>query len=156
MYGSLIERVLAKSTQCGDCLLWKGAIGGGGRYPLIHYDGQTMSVRLALWRAMGKKLARGHSIKPSCGEEKCVAVEHLVSKRYAAKKKTPKARAAVAQVMRGKSKLNETVVAEIRASDETDEEIAARLGVSTFSVKDVRTYRRWAPLTTPFAGLGAR
>lgn len=149
----LADRVLEKCTPCGDCLLWKGAWASEGSTPSIHYNGTSVNVRSALWLEMGRRIQRGHAIKSSCGEAECVAPEHLVSRNYRAIPKSPAARAAFTRQARARGKLTEALAAEIRASDEAPSKWAKRLDVSIQAICDVRTYRRWAPLASPFAGL---
>ncbi len=156
MRGSLMDRVLDKSTQCGDCLLWKGGLACKGTVPTIYHEGKTANVRNALWRAMGKHIGRGCAIKTSCGEAMCVAPGHLVSKKYRKVPKSAAAKAKTALARRAISKLTEELVAEIRASDETLAVWAERTGVSFSSIGYARRQDTWRPLSDPFAGLKDR
>jgi hypothetical protein len=137
-------------------MLWKGAWASESTTPSIYYNGASVNVRTALWIELGKKIQRGHAIKPSCGEHACVAPGHLVSRNYRSVPKSATARANFTKQARARGKLSEEIAAEIRASDETPTQWAQRLGVSLQAVCDVRSYRRWAPTLTPFSGLGAR
>lgn len=150
---TLSERVITKCVESGDCLIWKGSHASDGTIPSIYVDGKTMSVRTALWLEMGRKLTKGHAIKPKCNEVDCVAPLHLESRNYRAIPKSVVAKAVTAKKMRARSKITEQLAAEIRASEMSAVEWAERLEVSAASIRDVRNYRRWVPTTTPFAGL---
>jgi hypothetical protein len=150
---TLAERVLARSTQSGDCLIWKGAMASEGAVPAIWHEGRSVNVRNALWLAMGKRIGRGQTIKAKCGEDLCVAPEHAQAHHYRSIVQSPAARANVAKAMRSRSPLTDDICDEIRSSEEPASVMASRHGVSKSAVLDVRTYRRWAPICGPFSGL---
>lgn len=154
----LIGRVMKHACQCGDCLLWKGAMATAGETPSIWWDGKAQPVRRVLWAAMGRRFIAGLAVGVTCNEPKCVAPEHLVQRRPRRLKELhPITRAKVsASARRLRSSLTEEAVQEIRLSDEPRKVIAARHSISVKSVEDIQKMRRWAPMTSPFLGLGSR
>lgn len=158
MRGTLSERVIANSTQCGDCLLWKGAMASEGTVPSIWFAGASVNVRVALWKEMERKLGRGQTVKAKCGEDLCVAPEHLRASNYRSFPKSPAARLSTIKSMRARSHLNDSIIEDIRASEDQPAELARRYDVSLQTILDIQSYRRWAPLSSPFAAhlFGAR
>lgn len=153
---NLSQRVIEKCTQCGTCLIWKGAWASEGTTPSIHHEGKSVNVRVALWTSMGKRVPKGHTIKASCGERQCVAPEHLVAVNYRKVPRTLAQKRAVTRAARARSVLTPEIVAVIRESAETQTSLAARFGVSLQAVNGIVRNRRWVLAASPFAGLGAR
>ena len=158
MSEKLIARVLSKSTQCGDCLLWKGAISAATNAPAVWFDGKVLNARRALWEAMGKKHRDGFTIKAKCKEACCVAPEHLVQvKPVKAGAKGIAHRAKIAASARARtSKLDQAKADDIRFSGEPPSVMARKYGITIQSAVEIQKGRRWAPIASPFAGLGAR
>jgi predicted XRE-type DNA-binding protein len=61
----------------------------------------------------------------------------------------------ISRLMRAKSSLNPELVAQIRADDAPQKEIAARFGVSQAAISKIKRWETWKDTANPFAQLGA-
>jgi hypothetical protein len=165
----VLAYVRAHSADVGECWEWQGGM-TRGTTPAARFPGPVKlpnSVRKAVLLAtlkisLGKRYAR-----PKCGNFRCVNPEHVVAvplhniRREAASRtsygKSIARRAAISRTKRSQSPLTNEMLQEIRASEESNKQLATRLG---FSVRTIRIARKGyvhEKLTaTPFTGLGAR
>lgn len=155
---ALIERVLAKTEEYGDCLMWTGAM-TSKTVPVISLDGTTQPVRRALWSKMGKPIMPGRGIVASCGHAACVEPAHFEQVkrgRPIGSKLTPSHRANIATARRERSLLTIEDVRAIRAAEDRKAAIALgeAKGIGFSMVGKIVTHRHWKEvLHTPFAGL---
>lgn len=153
-----VERVMAHSAWDGECLMWKGAM-ASGTCPVCRVGGKTVVVRRAMWIALGKKLGAKAAVLAKCGEDCCVAPEHLELGKRGPKlgsKRTAATRARMAAARREASRLTEADVQAIRLARAPLKELVAAYGMCKRSIQDIRSGASWAPLTGPFVGLGKR
>lgn len=156
---SLVARIKARCIEDGGCLLWQGMTTPAGMPKLD----RTRTARRALWEAEhGEPVPQGMLLTPTCGHKLCM--RHLEpmtpkdSKAVAAARGAYKSAARVrkrVQTVRARSRYSEEVVEAIRQA-ETPQEASERFGVSLPYAYAIRSGQARAPLTTPFAGLGAR
>lgn len=162
----LMDRILQKCEEDGDCLIWQGA--GSCRTPIMRIPGSRalVPVRRVVLELAGKW--KGADVATNtCGNSACVAQEHAIGasrkklvKMAVAKTayhKRPARNARISAVARAGGKFSPEVVAEIRSSDLSTRALAAIHGVSQSSIWELvsgKTYRDYSP--TPFTGLGAR
>lgn len=154
MSAVLIEKVLANSVQCGDCLLWQGAM-AAGTAPQVRIDGVCVSIRRAMWEALGKKLSAA-AVVAKCKEKRCVAPEHLVQKRrgpVVGSKKTLVARVNMANARRGRSILKPEDVDAIKDSDEIPRVLGERYGLSRSQIRNIKSGKCWVDFNNPFSQL---
>lgn len=152
------ERLMAwVAKQPNGCWKWLGSIKKAqpkGR-KVIHWHGQWRNVagqieltHRAAWRILVGPIPRSAQVLHRCDNPLCVNPEHLflgtpadnVSDMW----DKGRARPGVSLGEKhGMSKLTSEVVKEIRESKERGTEIAARLGISTTTIYDVRNRRIW-------------
>ena len=140
------------------CLVWVGYSQKGD--PKANFGPGPVNVRRAIWKAMtGADPRPGYIVRCSCETFNCVEPAHVVqlpaSYRNKGRKQTIQQRAATAVALRAKSKIKDEIEA-IRSLERTQRQEAERLGISPAMVSRVRLGKNWAPMTTPFSGLGAR
>lgn len=144
--------------EVGGCLVWTGYSQRGD--PKANVGGKPRNVRQLVWKMhTGSDPRKGLFVRCTCTTPDCVAFEHLERKpdtfRNKGRKQTLQARAAVAAGLRARSKIAAEIEA-IRNNPTTQQEEAARVGISQTMVSHIRLGKNWRPLVSPFAGLGAR
>lgn len=153
----LIARVMSRVVEVGDCLEWTG--GYSKRSPRISHQGTLLNVRRAL--AMDANMLKGESddrvAVVSCMNWRCVRPEHVqvmprseVQKRTSSRQNRTIGARKVSAIARKHAKINAQIAAEIRASTETQRQIAKRYGVSQSLVYAIKKGRVWREYTTAF------
>lgn len=150
-------RAQALVQECGDCLLWLGAVStpqGSGRTGSPKW--RSTSLRRLLWeKRTGKALPRGRLVTVACEAPLCVQHLRLSDKSAAALRGYDnagvRARRAVVNRRTARAapwcKLSEEKAAYIRASQAPGKALAAELGVDYTLVQKVRAGKAW-PTTT--------
>jgi len=163
-----IERVLAvlreKTVEEGDCLIWTAAmsktVGGRRPQPVVWLDGEVRPVRRLAYVAHGHELFAHWRVCTDCGDYRCVADAHLCRKSHSASllghPKSAVTAARIAAAKQAASPLNWDLVRAIRASDRSNQSLAAEMGVNPDTIGQVRRHVTWREIASPFAGLGAR
>jgi hypothetical protein len=148
------------------CLMWAGAAKGQAARVWVPEIGICSMVMALQWVQFGTKPTADRMLVPMCGNAACANVKHrqwgtrsqmahIIKPRA-----TVQARAKLSAIRRAKSRLNEALVAEIRASNETCAELGRRYGVDSGHIGQIRMGKEWASTTTVassvFAWAGAR
>lgn len=156
----LMSVIRSRCVEEGDCLLWTGEVDRTGRQPRFYVDGKRTSVRLSLFRELKGEPKDGYRIGVRCGTARCVEPDHLVARtRSQALKGVKRSLATRAKIARARAphrKLSDEQVAEIRASDLNQYELAAIHGVSQKSISRVIRNETFQTYGGHFAGLGER
>lgn len=143
------------------CWLWSMSVDADGMAHLrMLIDGKRRSIkgrRAAVLLSRPQDLTPGRVVyrAPCCPNAHCVRPTHCLvgdqaeSQAAAAKRNAPRlqalwAKKANSQVERLR-KLTDEQVAEVRASDESDAELGKRFGVRAESIKNIRTFKSFAP-----------
>jgi hypothetical protein len=155
MYGRAMAT--GKIIEDGDCLIWTGSLSKSSGHP--KYCNQPL--RRIAHQAKHGMLKKGEYTTVTCGNPKCLEHTAKVTKSEITKKQNadPRVKASkraknAAWSRANKAKLTLELAEEIRNSDETGPEIAARLNVSRSLASKVRTNQAWAAVNaTPFSGL---
>lgn len=171
---SLFDFIKDRCIIEGDCWNWQGAMQICGSTPTMNVRNPVtgkrgaMSVRRAT--LLEKHKANPHFLKGklatySCGNAKCVNPEHThaVSRRTLQKSlvkergylQCPVRAQKLAKIMRAKSPLTPELVAQIRADESPQKEIARRFGVSQAAISKIKRWETWRDTANPFAQLGA-
>lgn len=161
-----IEEIRARCQEGeGDCWIWQGACDGHGR-PQIRHGGKAMPVRrVVAGLRQGKEVAPYLVVAAKCQNLMCVSPDcaHITTTRGAAKMAaergayhSPAKTAKMAATKRAKSRISESLIEEIRASQESCYVLAARIGVSASHIKMIRRFQARRPSNNPFAGLFTR
>lgn len=147
-----LDRIMARTTEEGDCLIWEGVWNNGS--PQVYLDGKYQMVRRVLWQAEHGPIRRGLHPRCTCGEQRCVRLAHIRLRttrqiaQDAAKTGSWSSllrRAKIAAARRKASKLTQDDVARIRAA-ETGAAIARELGISKSMAAKIRSGAAWAPI----------
>lgn len=72
----LIDRVLARVTPDGDCLVWTGATIKG--YGEVNYHGNVLYTHRVVWEHHNGPIPEGVEIRHSCDNPPCCNIEHLL------------------------------------------------------------------------------
>ena len=154
----LMTKIRARCTEDGDCWLWNDAVNEAG---LPRYG--KGSARRKIWTTLNGPINGPYFVGCICRERRCLNPEHLVLRTKSSVVKDGHANAIKAQrylastlTARKRGKLNDRVAQEIRESDETLGVLAERYGVHLSLIGKVKAGQAWQPLSSPFAGLGAR
>lgn len=158
----LIERIKGLSVEVGDCWEWQGATQSVSTTPIINYKGVATGVLRAIAKDRNITL-KGYVVTNSCRNPKCVNPEHaVVTTRSSLITKVSKEqrfqRRADYRLTLSKAskmrKLDDSAVAEIRASDEDRAVLAQRYGVTRGHINSIRSgHRRQLATVNVFAGL---
>lgn len=148
------------------CLLWRQLVNPSGA-PVatkLTPDGRkpTVQVRREVWEQRHGPIPDGFLVAVSCGNPRCLEHLELITKsevmrrQWARTDVRAKRTAGVTRASRKHAKVDMETAREIRASNETLEQVAERLAISTTLASMIRRGVRWQELADPFAGLGAR
>ena len=161
-----LMKILDRTVEEGDCLIWTGATGRYG-HPLYRAsNGPCTYVRREVFRLAGGVLAARVPIATTCDERKCVNADHLVSStigkisRKAAKNGAwtvmPRVMKMAATMQKKVGKLTMSQAREIRQSSESSPVLAARYGVDKTVVTKIKRGKSWRDYSSPWTGLGGR
>lgn len=156
----LMQRIRARCTEEGDCLIWPGGINARG--PVVTVKRKQFSIRRLAWEHKhGIPFPKGKLASLDCEHAACIV--HVVPRTWSevnartSKRHSSVARAAkMAATKRRVSKLSDADVAEIRATDRPIKEIAKEKGISCVYAYLIRRGDWRKDYSSPFAGLGAR
>lgn len=156
----VIERILARTIEVGDCMEWQGHF-CQGKHPQVNMGaGRVITVRRVLWEAHHGAVPDGKQVGMSCGNWRCVCPDHLVARTRSAatrgRSRDPQERMNIATSRRAGSRLTMDDVRTIRASDEPVRALATRYSLSWGYVWRIRRGDVWADMASPWQGLGGR
>lgn len=79
---AVLEHILAKCTECGDCMRWTGYVHPGDRRPMITMaQKHGINARRVVWEChRGQPMRRGYFPRLKCGDTLCLNPEHIVAK----------------------------------------------------------------------------
>lgn len=146
--------------ECGDCLIWQGAVDGFGTPMMKKGQPRTDSARRVLMRAMGKN-TKGRIATTKCGDKRCMAEDHVVLwtrkqlQQRSMAKKSGDVTWSIALRNSGRYKLDMAKAREIRAAGMTWQEVMERYQVSKNTALGVLNGTHWKEYSSPFAGLGS-
>lgn len=153
-----------RTVEEGDCLVWNLSCVNG--HPSMRWQGKNMLVRRVLWQETHGDIPKNKVVRCTCGESKCVNIEHMALMTYAQIGKIEGARgkmsdharsAKIAATKRKLTGLTIEQVREIRASPMSGVALAAQLGFSQNKISKIRLHKCWREFHgNPFSGLGAR
>lgn len=156
----LLARVQARCIEVGDCWEWQGATNSCST-PVFRWGGKTASVRRVLLVEYRGVSLNARVATYKCGNSMCVNPEHIesitrtrLSKRAAVSIPTNMLwQSKLASHARKRSRLTPELVAEIRAAEGTQRQIATQFGICQATVSYIRANKVWRDYTNPFAQL---
>lgn len=161
----LVQSVLDRSVEEGDCRLWTKAKDRQGN-PLMRHGDNQHRVQNVIWKAAGNELPATHRLIMKCKNKDCILLEHMVRvdrtvpfKIAAAEGKWsgPARAAKLAKSARERIGMFEPDdIIKIRASELTNVELANEYGCNKSSIAQIRRHLTYKDYSSPFAGLGAR
>lgn len=161
---NLLYLIKKHVVEEGDCWNWTGALQTCGSVPTMRWQGKTGGVRRFVLLAKGVNLDKRLATY-TCGNAACVNPEHLAPttrKRVQVRTVTessytsnPMRRKRVSDKARLRSKLTLDQALAIREAEGTQDDIAARFGISQATVSVIKRGVTWQDYTNPFARLTA-
>jgi hypothetical protein len=161
---TLIEKIQRHVTLEGDCWEWRGCVQGS--VPIMKHNGNPSNVRRLVLLERGVPMT-GFVATYTCGNAKCVNPDHtgrstraqtnlMIAANMNTATNTLRVKR-IADVKRNtQSKLSLDDVRQIRASDDTQRNLAARFGVTQTTVGRIRRGEMWKTFSaSPFSGLFA-
>jgi hypothetical protein len=162
-----LKEIEALCQEDGDCLIWKGSFSRSGapvrRYRSKDGRGITQQIRRRMLELKtGRPIPDGQVATNCCGNPACLA--HLetttrgevIRRQWQLADVRARLIAAGTKASRARAKLDLETAREIRESEETLEEVSARIGISPTTASLVRRNMAWREReSNPFAGLGA-
>ncbi len=158
-----IMKILDRTEEYADCLLWTGSTDANGYPTYKPYGCPCTLVRRAMFELNGGVLERRVPIEVTCGEKRCLNPKHLKASTCSAIGKKAGAKGAWSGVSRASkiasfkransSKLTIDDARAIRLSDETGPVLAAKYGVDRSLINGIKAGTRWRDYHNPFAGL---
>lgn len=154
---SMVQKILARCHEDGDCLIWDGAISDCGLPRLA-----KTSARRSLWRAMFGELHPRQLVSCTCDSKLCLNPEHLelrnksdVTRSTQTAESRLKRSRSMTPIARARGKLNPEAVAEIRSTTTPLKILAEKFGVHFSLIGKVRNGQSWRDNTNPWLRLGA-
>jgi hypothetical protein len=163
----LANKIRARCTEDGDCLLWPGAMFKSGGGPLIQIGAKNLSARKIIWsQKRGAPFPSNRVASVTCLNKACLNENHViawtrteVAQAWASQRNPTLAAAKLSNYRRDnqKNKLTAEDVALIRSTKGSRRELAEQYGVAITSIDRLRRGEGgWRDYSSPFAGLGAR
>lgn len=156
-----IEWFRERSIEDGDCLIWNRACSGNGT-PKVHIGDKQYGVRRFIAEMLGMNIV-GKIVTNKCGNPLCICPDHIkvVTKKQMADLIVERTgfpyklerRKKISDKARTRGKLNVEQVAEIRNSDETHKQVAARYGIAKATAGNIRRHEAWRDYSNPWGAL---
>lgn len=140
---TFFETVMRRCQQEGPCLVWTGARNDAG-YGQLQWNGRVQYVHRLVYEHQFGPIPAGMYVCHKCDNPPCFAPDHLSLGTNADNQQDAanKGRRASGSKHPG-SKLTEAQVAEIRATNGLQREVAERYGVSQSVISRIRSRRVW-------------
>lgn len=142
------------------CWVWVGATKKDSDLAVARIGDNMRPVRLVLLEIIREKqLQKGSESGCTCGNNRCVHPEHIVSKRINQNLKgrtlSITHKVSIAETKRSVSSISQDTVRQLRYDDASPKEWAEKLGIHESYVNQIRSNKVRRDYSSPFAGLGA-
>lgn len=152
-----LKHLLSKCREDADCLLWTGSLSHSSGHPKYN----NKAARRLVYELAKGAIPAGMLVTTTCDCAQCLNPEHLrlTTKAEITAKvhncPTVRAKKIVACTAAGRktAKLTVEKARQIRASNQTCDELAIVHGVDRTLISRVRTNKAWREYGSPFAGL---
>ena len=169
MIEELLQRVYAKCIEDAECMNWTGAVQSQCKSPCMRpvaSRGHCVSLRrMMIEVSTGKKIEGTKVATYTCGNVRCVRLEHLgvITRKALQERNDSKLDAVqrlrksrkISEKARARGKLTVELAQEIAAAEGSQRDLARKYGISQSTVGMVRRRETWRDLTNPFARLAA-
>ncbi len=152
-----LDDIRARCDIEGKCWMWTGAL-SGGKWPTVWFEGAATPVRRVVWQlSKGKAIPASVCVTCKCGNDLCVCPGCLVARvgRRSGRPATMQRRIRMSIALRGRSRITDAMVQDIRTSGESIAVLASRHGLSYSYTDQLRRGVRRKDYSSPFAGLSA-
>ena len=161
---TLIEKIQRHVTLDGECWEWRGC--SQGAVPMMKHDGKVANVRRLVLIELGTPM-KGYIATYTCWNPKCVNPEHTgrstrarMNRRIMADMNSATNTLRVKRIAeikrRTSAKLSQADIDQIRATDEKQQDLASRYGVTKSLIGKIRRGEVWRTFSaSPFSGLFA-
>ena len=148
------ERFWEKVDTSGECWEWQGGYSGKPKYPQMRIEGKLCKAHRVAYTLANGPIPDGLLVRHTCDNRKCVKPDHLIVGTTADNVADRVARGRSAcGATHGSAKLTPALVAEIRASDETERSLAERMGVHPSAIGNARRGKTWRVLVEHCAAI---
>lgn len=166
MIEQLLKRVYDRCIEDEHgCMNWTGAVQSGCKSPVMR-RGNAHGSSLRRWileESQGQKIPQSKVATYTCGNSKCVKLEHLmaVTRAHIQRRNDAKFDAAtrlrkshrIVVKVRAKAKLSVDIAREIREAEGPQRAIARRYGVSQATVGSIKRGVTWREVGVTFWGV---
>jgi hypothetical protein len=146
---SAMQRLMSRTEQQGDCLIYLGGTTQAAGHALIGYQGKTIGAHRLVWILTHGPIPTGLVVRHGCDVPRCVNVTHLSLGTIADnnRDRDERGRAAVLQGERnGFAKLTDAQARDIKERylrGEAVHVLSADFGICSTTVYDIANGRRW-------------
>lgn len=168
MIKTLLEKVYGRCIPDEHgCMNWVGAVQSACKSPIMR-KGTAHGMSLRRWmleESLGRKLQGSNVASYTCGNVRCVRLEHLAEiTRKELQQRNNSMMDAASQLRksyrivlkaRRRSKLSAELARQIEMADGSQREIARRFGVSQTTVGSIKRGMTWRDMSNPFLRLAA-
>jgi hypothetical protein len=156
-----LQFLLGKCKEDADCLIWQGSLSKSSGHPKYN----DKAARRLVYELAKGRIPAGHYVTVTCDCAACLSPEHLrlttkaeiTAKVHSCPTVKAKKVISCAKASRKTGKLTMEKAREIRASNQTCDDLALVYGVDRTLISRVRTNKAWRETTAAWhQGLGAR
>lgn len=142
-YEWLLSEIRANSSVAGDCWLWRGKTRGPG-YAYLYHEENTRYFLLHVLISTLRGDDRKECVRHLCDNKLCVNPQHIVTGTHKENRQdSVKNGTQPVNIRNGAAKLNDEIVAWIRAQPKAHRSDAVRMGISWTHYLRVRKGTRW-------------
>lgn len=150
----LLKATLFNRSRLAEngCWEWVGGKGAGG-YGCFSVNGKNQKAHRVSYEAYKGKIPKGMVVRHSCDNPACINPDHLnigTQRDNVADRELRKRRDVKGERV-GTSKLTESEVLEIKASDESSSVLAERYGVYKTNIWAIRSGKSWKHLHNSYS-----
>lgn len=134
-----------KKTSDTDCWMWIGTKGAGG-YGVIGHKGRLERAHRAAWKLTFGPIPENLHVLHKCDNPLCVAPHHLFLGDHTTNMRDKEAKGRANQPIGARnkaSKLTVEMVREIKQSNESQQILAERYGVTDGAINHIKMGRTW-------------
>lgn len=149
----LIRHLCSLMVREGSHLIWPGKFDRWQR-AVTQIDGERVDVRRTLYQLQrGRSLRTRESVRVRCEHEQCMSIGCMVVTTPKGRGLSVASKQKISLARRARSKWDDAIVEEVRASNLPHPQIAQQTGMALSTVGAIKSGRRWKDYSSPWAGL---